>query len=42
MQFENRNFHFQYRVEARALSGLLPFNRLIHYDELDSALKDIM
>lgn len=27
------------RVEARALSGLLPFNRLIHYEELDSALK---
>lgn len=29
------------RVEAKALSGLLPFNRLIHYDELDSALKEI-
>jgi len=29
-------------VEARALSGLLPFNKLIHYEELDSALNNIM
>jgi len=28
------------RVEAKALSGLLPFNRLIHYEELESVLKE--
>ena len=28
------------RVEAKALAGLLPFNRLIHFEELDRALKD--
>ena len=28
------------RVEAKALAGLLPFNRLIHFEELDKALKD--
>lgn len=27
------------RVEARALSGLLPFNKLIHYEELDRVLR---
>jgi HTH-type transcriptional regulator, global nitrogen regulator NrpRI len=36
--YEENGIH----VEARALSGLLPFNRLIHYEDLDSALKDIM
>ena len=30
------------RVEAKALSGLLSFNKLIHYEELDSVLKDII
>lgn len=30
------------RVEAKALSGLLPFNKLIHYEELDSVLKQII
>ncbi|MCK4983198.1 MAG: DUF128 domain-containing protein [Victivallaceae bacterium] len=29
------------RVEAKALSGLLPFNKLIHYEELEGALRDI-
>ena len=29
------------QVEAKALSGLLPFNKLIHYEELENALKDI-
>ncbi len=29
------------RVEAKALSGLLPFNKLIHYEELEGALKSI-
>lgn len=29
------------RVEARALSGLLSFNRLIHYEELEAELKKL-
>ena len=30
------------RVEAKALSGLLPFNKLIHYEELEEALKNCL
>lgn len=29
------------RVEAKALSGLLPFNKLIHYEELEAVLQSI-
>ncbi|MBU8902801.1 MAG: DUF128 domain-containing protein [Victivallales bacterium] len=29
------------RVEAKALAGLLPFNQLIHYEELEGVLRNI-